>query len=66
MKCKKCGSVMMEKGRIMDYYDDYSAYMDIELMKMEDGFPESFKHHQCPHLYSCPNCLTDEVILIME
>ncbi len=50
----------------MDYYDDYSPYMDIDLMKMEDGYPDSCKNYQCPHLYSCPNCLTNEVILIME
>ena len=23
----------------MDFYDDYSPYMEIDLMKMEDGYP---------------------------
>ncbi|XJZ28085.1 hypothetical protein ACF5W4_04620 [Bacillota bacterium Lsc_1132] len=64
--CQKCGSEMIERGRIMDYYDDYSPYMDIDLMKMEDGYPDSYKNHQCPHLCTCPKCLTDEVVLIKE
>lgn len=66
MQCKKCGSEMIESGRIMDYYDDYSAYMDIDLMKMEDGYPETYANHQCPHYYRCPNCLSNEVIFIKE
>ena len=25
----------------MDYYDDYSPYMEIDLMKMEDGYKDT-------------------------
>lgn len=64
--CKNCGNEMIDSGRIMDYYDDYSPYMDIELLKMEDGFLDDFTHHKCPHLYRCLNCQSDEVILIKE
>jgi hypothetical protein len=57
---------MMESGRLIDFFDDYSAYMEIDLMKMEDGFPESESGKKCPHLYQCPACHTDEVIFIKE
>lgn len=50
----------------MDYYDDYSPYMEIDLMKMEDGYPDSCSGHKCPHLYRCENCQTDKVILLNE
>jgi hypothetical protein len=57
---------MEDEGKIMDYYDDYSPYMEIDLMKREDGYPETFIHHECPHLYRCPNCLREDVIFIKE
>lgn len=50
----------------MDYYDDYSPYMEIDLMKMEDGYPDTFKDHKCPHLFGCSSCLRNEVVLIKE
>ncbi|WP_462408887.1 hypothetical protein [Neobacillus sp. Marseille-QA0830] len=64
--CPDCGQPMLESGREMDYYDDYSAYMEIDLMKMEDGYPESKTGHKCPHLFRCPSCLKDETIFINE
>jgi hypothetical protein len=66
LTCEKCGGQMIENGRIMDYYDDYSAYMDIDLLKLEDGYKDTFKNHKCPHLFLCPNCNKEEVILIKE
>jgi hypothetical protein len=57
---------MLESGRIMDFYDNYSPYMEIDIMKMEDNYPHTNSGHKCPHLYSCPSCHQDEVILIKE
>jgi len=57
---------MMESGRLMDFYDDYSPYMEINLTKMEDGYPDTNSGQKCPHLYHCPACHTDEVIFIKE
>lgn len=57
---------MLESGRIMDFYDNYSPYMEIDIMKMEDNYPDTKSGDKCPHLYSCPNCHQDEVILIKE
>jgi hypothetical protein len=66
LRCTDCGELMMESGRIMDYYDDYSPYMEIDLMKMEDGYPDTNSGHKCPHLYRCPQCHNEDVILIKE
>ncbi|MDF2854581.1 MAG: hypothetical protein K0Q87_432 [Neobacillus sp.] len=64
--CSHCGEHMNESGRLMDYYDDYSPYMEIDLMKMEDGYQDTKSGHKCPHLYSCPSCQNDKVIFINE
>lgn len=64
--CENCGESMMESGRLMDYYGNYSPYMEIDLMKLEDGFPDTYTNHKCPHLFRCPNCGRDEIILIKE
>ncbi|MGG1396428.1 hypothetical protein ABE288_00795 [Bacillus salipaludis] len=56
----------MESGRLMDFYDDYSPYMEIDLMKMEDGYPDTYSGNKCPHLYRCPSCLADTVVFIKE
>lgn len=66
IRCKHCGNEMLDRGKVMDYYDDYSPYMDIELMKMEDGYLDTHAQHKCPHLYSCQNCLNDEIVFIKE
>ena len=64
--CPDCGTEMKDQGKFMDYADDYSAYLDIDLLKQNDGFPKSLEKGQCPHLLQCQNCGHDEVILIQE
>ncbi|WP_409274223.1 hypothetical protein V1499_04785 [Neobacillus sp. SCS-31] len=66
VNCENCSNLMEEKGRYMDYFDDYSPYMPIDQMKLEDGIPDDLKNRQCPHLYRCPACGTDSIILIGE
>lgn len=66
LSCTNCGVPMRESGRLMDYYDDYSPYMEIDLMKMEDGYVDTYSGHLCPHLYRCPACNQDKVLLIKE
>lgn len=65
-KCNSCGTDLNDTGRLMDYYDDYSAYMPIDQMKMEDGYPNDFVNKECPHLLKCPVCGQDEVKFIKE
>ncbi|MDF2039125.1 hypothetical protein LIT38_06620 [Bacillus sp. CMF12] len=64
--CSSCGSSMEDSGRVMDFYDDYSAYMPIDQMKMEDGYPQDYQREECPHLLKCPSCGQDSVKLIKE
>ncbi|WP_045519913.1 hypothetical protein [Neobacillus niacini] len=64
--CAHCGEQMLDSGRLMDFYDDYSPYMEIDLMKMEDGYPDTNTDQKCPHLYQCLFCQKDEVIFIKE
>ncbi|WP_408607266.1 hypothetical protein [Cytobacillus praedii] len=64
--CSSCGNELIDSGRIMDYYDDYSAYMPIDQMKMEDGYPNDYKLKKCPHLLKCSVCGNEVVSLIKE
>lgn len=64
--CTECESEMKDMGKTMDYDDEYSAYMDIDTLKQNDGFPDSLKKGQCSHLMKCLNCNHDEVILVKE
>ncbi|WP_374723686.1 hypothetical protein [Calidifontibacillus erzurumensis] len=50
----------------MDYFDNYSPYLEIDGTKLVDGYPNDQKNHQCPHVFYCPNCLTEQVYLIDE
>lgn len=61
-----CGKEMLDSGKVMDYYDDYSAYMEIDQLKLEDGYPNSFSEGKCPHLFTCSSCTNDKIIMIEE
>ncbi len=65
-QCRLCGHNMEDSGRVMDFYDDYSAYMEIDSLKLEDGYPNTLQKCQCPHLVSCQNCGASDVIFIQE
>lgn len=65
-QCTTCQSHLDDQGRYIDYFDDYSAYMPIELMKMIDGIPNDHQQSLCPHLVRCPFCNKDEVVMIHE
>lgn len=64
--CGVCGALLEDAGRVMDYYDDYSPYMPIDQMKLEDGYASDYHHEQCPHLLKCTQCGTVEVVFIQE
>lgn len=57
--CPQCNSDLVDVGRIYDYFDDYSAYMDIDLIKLVDGNPTSSKKNECVHLFKCEDCNVD-------
>jgi len=57
---------MEDQGKITDYFDDYSPYMDGDLMKLVDGYPYTYTNHECVHLFYCPHCQEEEVRFIKE
>jgi hypothetical protein len=59
-ECSECGHSTIDQGRYYDYYDDYSAYMDIEQIQLADGIPNSSCTDNCLHLFSCMNCGQEE------
>ncbi len=65
-KCSSCGKNVEDMGRVMDFYDDYSAYMPIDQMKMEDGYPTDFTKQKCPHILKCTACGQTVVRFIQE
>ncbi|BBU40584.1 MAG: hypothetical protein C6W58_16230 [Bacillaceae bacterium] len=64
--CSKCGGILLDAGKITDYLDDYSAYMEMDLMKLLDGKRDSLKNHQCIHLLYCSQCHEEEHAIIQE
>ncbi len=64
--CNNCKTIMDDHGRLMDFFDDYSAYLDIEGMKLFDGYPTDQKEHSCPHVFYCEKCNTNTTVLISE
>ncbi|KKI90767.1 hypothetical protein WQ54_18625 [Bacillus sp. SA1-12] len=66
IQCPSCQTIMEDQGKITDYLDDYSAYLDIDIMKLFDGDPTSLETHHCIHYYYCPNCQHEETNAIKE
>ncbi|THE10861.1 hypothetical protein E1I69_17120 [Bacillus timonensis] len=64
--CAQCGKSLEDSGRIIDYFDDYSAYMQIDDMKKIDGIQTTFQNNECAHLFYCTNCHNQEIKLIKE
>ncbi len=64
--CKRCYINMDDYGKVMDYYDDYSAYLETDIQKQTDGNPHSVEQSICKHLLSCSQCGNDEVVSIHE
>ncbi len=65
-QCSSCQGQMVDQGRLLDYFDDYSAYLDIEGMKLFDGIENDQRDHQCPHVFYCSNCQKEDTVLIQE
>ncbi len=64
--CTSCGSMLVDTGKVTDYLDDYSAYMEINLLKMVDGDLNSLANQVCLHLFNCPACQIEQIIAIQE
>ena len=64
--CRNCDMNMEDFGKVMDYYDDYSAYLETNIQKQTDGDTQSVRQNICKHLLSCSQCGKDEVVSIHE
>ncbi|MBP3039639.1 hypothetical protein J9303_09080 [Bacillaceae bacterium Marseille-Q3522] len=62
--CLQCRRYLEDYGRLMDYYDDYSPYMSIDQLKLEDGLMSDFAEGTCPHLLLCHHCGFTEIVMI--
>ncbi|WP_102347481.1 hypothetical protein [Bacillus sp. Marseille-P3661] len=66
VECPTCKNHMEDQGRLMDYFDDYSAYLEIDGTKLVDGFPNDQQDHECPHVFYCYQCKNEHIFLISE
>ncbi|HBM80278.1 MAG: hypothetical protein QME45_14475 [Clostridiales bacterium] len=60
--CDECGNEMKNGGRIQDYYDDYSPYLNYNDTDIIDGEPYGI----CQHIYICPACGRDKTVNIRK
>jgi len=58
--CPRCSAEMEDAGPLVNFFDDYSAYLSNDITQLVDGVP----HHQCVHLFSCKNCGYDERVVV--
>ncbi|MFC4403160.1 hypothetical protein [Gracilibacillus xinjiangensis] len=65
-KCSVCQKDMHDAGKVVDYYGDYAAYIDIQDAQLIDGVPGTEDNHQCVHLGVCSSCNYMEEIVISE
>jgi len=63
--CVNCGHALEDRGRLYDYYGDYSPYRPIDDSKLTNGLPD-LHHHVCLHVGWCPRCLQEQRLAIKE
>jgi hypothetical protein len=63
--CPTCGQPLVDNGRYMDLFGDYSPYRPIDDAKLTDGFIDA-RTHQCPHFATCRHCGYEGMQLIQE
>ncbi|WP_062352365.1 hypothetical protein [Bacillus kwashiorkori] len=64
--CSNCSRAMEDLGKISDYFDDYSPYMETELLRLEDGYSNNFLNNECVHLFHCYQCGNEQTKRIKE
>ncbi|MDR7071119.1 hypothetical protein [Fictibacillus barbaricus] len=66
VRCPECGRSITDRGKVSDFFDDYSAYMEVDELKLEDGYKHDFKDSQCPHIFYCDSCHQEVMFFIGE
>ncbi|WP_453990659.1 hypothetical protein [Bacillus nitroreducens] len=64
--CTQCENLLEDSGRVLDYFGPYSAYMQIDSLKMIDGIPTTLQNNECAHLFYCTVCNNQEIKMIKE
>lgn len=64
--CPNCANSMEECGKTVDYLDDYSAYMDQQLLEKVDGLSHEESNRYCLHLYHCAACERDFSLKVQQ
>ncbi|WP_035177902.1 hypothetical protein [Alkalihalobacterium bogoriense] len=64
--CPQCQSNMEDRGKVMDLFDDYSPYIEIEGLKQIDGIQNDKQNHECPHIFVCSECGKDVMHIVKE
>lgn len=64
--CPECQSQLVDGGKIVDYYDDYSPYLEQEDAQQIDGIPDSGEKQECVHIAFCKECNQEKEIIIAE
>ncbi|MFD1017728.1 hypothetical protein [Thalassobacillus hwangdonensis] len=54
--CEACGGEMVDYGRAVDYLDEYSPYLDLNLTVFVDGDMKSSIEETCVHYLQCAKC----------
>lgn len=54
--CTSCEDTLQDYGKLVDYMDDYSPYMDQELLTEVDGLTMNNSQQYCVHVMYCGTC----------
>nr|WP_232735834.1 hypothetical protein [Alteribacter populi] len=66
LQCEQCGKPLTDCGKYTDYFDKYSAYEEIDAVKLADGIKKDSAIGQCPHLLFCDSCHIERIVIIDE
>lgn len=62
--CPTCASLLQDYGKIVDYLDTYSAYLDQDLLLQVDGLTQNNSQQHCVHVFYCAACNTETDITV--
>lgn len=54
--CHTCMSILQDCGKTVDYLDNYSAYLDQDILMKVDGLMSNQSHQYCVHIFYCAAC----------
>ncbi|WP_026689038.1 hypothetical protein [Alteribacter aurantiacus] len=64
--CDLCNRPMQDCGKYTDYFDKYSAYEEIDTVKLTNHIQNDQSADLCAHLFYCSPCQKETIVLIDE